>query len=48
MELREVKQKLSDLEERIANREREIAEDRVLILYLQGYVAGAESSRNRG
>lgn len=48
MELREVNKKLSELEERIAIREKEMEEDRVLIRYLQGYVAGVESSRNRG
>lgn len=48
MELQEVKQKLSELENRIATREKEMEEDRVLIRYLQGYVAGVESSRNRG
>ncbi len=48
MELREVNKKLSELEERIAIREKEMEEDRVIIRYLQGYVAGVESSRNRG
>ncbi len=48
MDLREVNKKLSELEERIANREKEMEEDRVIIRYLQGYVAGVESSRNRG
>ncbi len=48
MELREVNKKLSELEERIVQREKEMEEDRVLIRYLQGYVAGVESSRNRG
>lgn len=48
MELHEVNKKLSELEERIANREKEMEEDRVLIRYLQGFVAGVESSRNRG
>lgn len=48
MELREVIKKLSELEERIAIREKEMEEDRVIIRYLQGYVAGVESSRNRG
>ncbi len=47
MDLREVNKKLSELEERIVQREKEILEDKVLILYLQGYVAGVESSRNR-
>lgn len=46
MELREVNKKLSELEERIAKREKEMEEDRVLIRYLQGYVAGVESSKN--
>ncbi len=48
MELREVNKKLSELEERIAIREKEMEEDRVIIRYLQGYVAGVESSRNQG
>ncbi|MDE1692441.1 hypothetical protein PWF76_06990 [Streptococcus suis] len=46
MELREVNKKLSELEERIAIREKEMEEDRVIIRYLQGYVAGVESSKN--
>ena len=47
MELQEVKQKLSELENRIATREKEIEEDRVLIRYLQGYVAGVDSLLNQ-
>lgn len=42
MELQEIKQKLSELEERIVIREREIKEDKAVIFYLQGYVAGIE------
>lgn len=47
MEFQEVKQKLSELEERIAIREKEMEEDRVLIRYLQGYVAGVELLLNQ-
>lgn len=47
MDLQEVKQKLSELENRIAMREKEMEEDRVLIRYLQGYVAGVELSLNQ-
>lgn len=47
MELQEVKQKLSELENRIATREKEMEEDRVLIRYLQGYVAGVDSLLNQ-
>lgn len=46
MELHDVNKKLSELEERIVQREKEILEDKVLILYLKGYVAGVESSKN--
>lgn len=41
------KQKLSELENRIATREKEMEEDRVLIRYLQGYVAGVDSLLNQ-
>lgn len=47
MELREVNKKLSELENRIATREKEMEEDRVLIRYLQGYVAGVDSLLNQ-
>lgn len=47
MELHEVKQKLFELEARIAQREKETEEDKTLIRYLQGYLAGVEWSRDR-
>lgn len=46
MELQEVKKKLSEIELRIAEREKESEKDKTTLLYLRGYLDGLDSLIN--
>lgn len=46
MELHEVKQKLSEIELRIADREKESEKDKTTLLYLRGYLDGLDCLLN--
>lgn len=46
MDIADIKEKLSEVEQRIAIREQEIKEDRAIVSYLKGYVVGIEFFRN--
>lgn len=48
MELADIKEKLSALEERIEATEELLNKDKATIKYLSGYVAGIEFLRNSG
>jgi|GEM_PF-5886056 len=45
MDINEAKQKLSELEERIAETENQIANDKITLLYLKGYLDGLDFAR---